>query len=226
MAARVAQELQDEIVGKRWPVGEVLGSESQLMARFGASRSVVREALRILESRLVARPKPGRGGGLVVTAPDSATITDLTRLFVDYRGLEPADLFESWAAIEVYVVDRLARDITAEGIADLRSALEEMRVTPFLKPVSRSVHRELGRLSGNPIVDVMIRVFVELVYAYGAGIEPEQKESLLSQHSALIDALEVGDGEAAAALVREIFQGMQEKDLIRQDGAYPQAAGS
>jgi DNA-binding FadR family transcriptional regulator len=88
LAARVALVLQKEIIEKHWPVGQVLGSEVLLMQRFHVSRSVIREAERILNSLGVAKPKPGPGGGLVVTAPSNTTFFGFAQLLFDYRGFD------------------------------------------------------------------------------------------------------------------------------------------
>src|SRR5258705_2596534 len=52
----IATELQKEIRLGGTPVGELLQTETELMARFGASRQTVREALRIItEQGLIVR---------------------------------------------------------------------------------------------------------------------------------------------------------------------------
>src|SRR5258708_22352594 len=52
----IAAELQKEIRLGSTPVGELLPTETELMARFGASRQTVREALRIItEQGLIVR---------------------------------------------------------------------------------------------------------------------------------------------------------------------------
>jgi GntR family transcriptional regulator len=59
----IASELQKEIRLGTTPVGELLPTETELMARFGASRQTVREALRIItEQGLIVR-RAGLGGG-------------------------------------------------------------------------------------------------------------------------------------------------------------------
>src|SRR2546429_7652756 len=66
----IAAELQKEIRLGATPVGELLPTETELMARFGASRQTVREALRIItEHGLIVR-RAGRGsGGIAAGAP-------------------------------------------------------------------------------------------------------------------------------------------------------------
>src|SRR3954469_4536798 len=65
----IATELQKEIRLGATPVGELLPTETELMARFGASRQTVREALRIItEQGLIVR-RAGLGSVVIATEP-------------------------------------------------------------------------------------------------------------------------------------------------------------
>src|SRR5262249_29752956 len=83
-AELVAREIELEILERGWCVGESLGSEPELLARFGVSRSVFREAVRLLEHDDVARMRQGPGGGLVVTEPDAGTVARAAALLLEY----------------------------------------------------------------------------------------------------------------------------------------------
>ena len=63
LARRAADRIISEVVARGWPVGEVLGSEVELLERYGLSRAVFREAVRIVEHLQVARMRRGPGGG-------------------------------------------------------------------------------------------------------------------------------------------------------------------
>ena len=63
----VAAQLMEEIRSRGWPVGESLGTESDLMARFNVSRATMTEAVRQVERYGAAVMRRGSGGGLVVT---------------------------------------------------------------------------------------------------------------------------------------------------------------
>ena len=69
LAEHVAAQIRGDIIAKGWPVGQVLAAEPELIERYGVSRSVLREAVRIVEYLGVARMRQGPGGGLVVTTP-------------------------------------------------------------------------------------------------------------------------------------------------------------
>ena len=66
----VADRILGDIAEEGWPEGEVVGSEAELLERYGVSRAVFREAVRLLEHLQVARMRRGPGGGLVVLDAD------------------------------------------------------------------------------------------------------------------------------------------------------------
>src|ERR1700704_7218034 len=65
----IASELQKEIRLGVYPIGKLLPTETELMARHSASRQTVREALRIIiEQGLIVR-RAGLGSVVIATAP-------------------------------------------------------------------------------------------------------------------------------------------------------------
>jgi DNA-binding FadR family transcriptional regulator len=99
--------LRDDIVAAGWPVGSVVGSEADLLVRYGISRAVLREAVRLLELHSVARMRRGPGGGLVVGAPDPQASVEAMALYLEYMRVSGADLVTVRDAIELGVVTRV-----------------------------------------------------------------------------------------------------------------------
>src|SRR6478672_8400200 len=60
-AAVVVEELTQQIISGELPVDEVLPTEPALCEQFGFSRTVIREALKLLEERGLVRVEQGRG---------------------------------------------------------------------------------------------------------------------------------------------------------------------
>jgi DNA-binding FadR family transcriptional regulator len=161
---RLARTIEQEIIRRGWPVGEGLGSEAQLMDRYKVGRSVLREAVRILESRWVARPRPGPGGGLVVTAPDPDGVRDATRVFLDFARVQPDHLLETWTALETVAVRELTATVDAAGISRLRALVREDAPPSGIQRPGVAFHLEIARLAGNPAIDLFVRVLVDLVH--------------------------------------------------------------
>ena len=85
----LARRIEDEVIAQGWPVDRWLGSEPELIERYGVSRAAFREAVRLLEHHGVARMRRGPGGGLIVSTPDSSVVTGAAALFLDYQRVQP-----------------------------------------------------------------------------------------------------------------------------------------
>jgi DNA-binding GntR family transcriptional regulator len=65
----IAAELQQEIRLGAYPIGELLPVETELMARFSASRQTVREALRIVTEQGLIIRRAGLGSVVIASEP-------------------------------------------------------------------------------------------------------------------------------------------------------------
>lgn len=90
-AEATARRILRDVVVAGWPVGALLGSEADLMDRYGVSRPVLREAVRLLEHHRIARMRRGPGGGLFVVEPGLGAAAGALALVAGRRGVAPAD---------------------------------------------------------------------------------------------------------------------------------------
>ena len=102
--------LVDRIVSGEHPVGGLIPREPELCAAFGVSRTVIREALKVLEEKGLVRVR--RGFGTVVNDEDEWNLLDLQVLSAVVRHdreLEVlADLIEVRVALETVMAARAA----------------------------------------------------------------------------------------------------------------------
>ncbi len=86
LAAVVVEELAREIIEGNWAEGDVLPREPTMCEEFGFSRTVIREALKLLEERGLVRVEQGRG--TTVQPRDSWNLLDPGRA-PDRAGVRP-----------------------------------------------------------------------------------------------------------------------------------------
>lgn len=202
----LAWTIEREIVRRGWPVGTVLGSEAELLGRYGVSKSALREAVRILESRMVARMKRGRGGGLIVAEPDITTVTDATALFLEYKGVRAAAIFDVRTILELHSTELAARTIDEAGIQLLRDVVrqEEDRAAADMPFHSHDFHIAVASLSGNDVLHLFVTGLTRLTRERAvlpAEVKREAAE-VHRAHAAIADAITRGD----AALARHRMQ--------------------
>src|SRR3954468_1140948 len=109
LAAQVARHIEAEVVRRGWPVGASLGSEPELRARHGVSRSVLREAVRLVEHHQVARMRRGPNGGLFVVAPDAGPAARAMAIYLEYVGTSVEELVQARRLLEPLAAGLAAR---------------------------------------------------------------------------------------------------------------------
>jgi DNA-binding FadR family transcriptional regulator len=216
-AEATARRILSEVTAAGWPVGALLGSEAELIERYQVSRAVLREAVRVLEHHQVARMRRGPGGGLFVTAPDAAAVTDAVALHVDRLGIGPESLFEVRGAVEMAVLDRVmapppkpeggggtpaaARDRLAHALAAERAASHDE-----LEAIGHDLHDALAEVSGNRVLELLTMVLtrltrIHLVAPPGAP-DPPPVQDVFDVHERIVEAIVAGDGDLARHRMR------------------------
>src|SRR3984893_5261106 len=123
LASKVARHIEADIVRRGWTIGESLGSEQALQQRFRVSRSVLREAVRLVEHHQVARMRRGPGGGLLICEPDAAPATHAIIIYLEYLGTTIGDLLDARLLLEPLAASPAAEQIDEAGIDRLRAVL-------------------------------------------------------------------------------------------------------
>ncbi len=87
---RLAYRITAEVRRRALQVGCSIGPEPDLVSRYGVSRAVFREAVRMLEFFGVVEVRRGKDGGLVVAEMDPEGTVVSALLYLDYAGIDPA----------------------------------------------------------------------------------------------------------------------------------------
>ncbi|NEA67207.1 FCD domain-containing protein [Streptomyces sp. SID12488] len=206
LAEVVAARIHDDIAARGWQIGMVLGSEADLLARYGISRAVLREAVRLLEYHSVARMRRGPGGGLVVTAPEPQASIDTMALFLEYQGVTAEDLRIVRNAIELGIIARVtARH--ARGDTEVVERLTKAVRWPTEGPADELrkadlFHSELAALADNPVLSLFLSIITELFRRHASGHDrplpgDTAAEEVQHVHQRILDAIVQGDAGVA-----------------------------
>jgi DNA-binding FadR family transcriptional regulator len=201
----VTRAIAADICADVFPAGAFLPTENDLCERYGVSRTVIRESLKILESKGLVR---GRSRvGTVVCGKDEWNILDQQVLeWIGPRIFE-FDLLncilEARRAIEPVAAELAAERATVQEIADVERAWQEMRdaegdVERFTK-ADVAFHTSLLKASHN-------QVFLQLAGIIQAALEfllhasneaEDTRGEAVDVHLQLVEALRMRDRAAA-----------------------------
>jgi DNA-binding FadR family transcriptional regulator len=207
-ASQVARRIEADIIRLGWPVGQSLGSEQALQQRYQVSRSVLREAVRLVEHHRVARMRRGPNGGLLVCEPDAAPATHAIIIYLEYLGITIDDLLNARLLLEPLAASRAATRIDEAGIDRLRAVLraeQDRRAGPAAP--NDEFHTALAQQSKNPVLQLFIDILIRLTvrYAEDSRLDSvsdavEAVENRCRDHSAIVAAVTSGDAARAMTL--------------------------
>ena len=169
-------------------------TEQALAARFGVSRTPLREALRALATE-----------GLVETAPNrGARVARLTPADVD-------EIFPIMAQLEALAGELAAARLTDLELAELKALHYEMALhhtrgaSRAYLVVNERIHDKILSAAGNATLSTLYRSLAGRVRRarYASPMSEAQWARSLAEHEAILAALEARDGPRLSALLRD-----------------------
>jgi len=212
----VINVLVDGIVSGRYPPGSLLPPEPVLCRSFDVSRSVVREALKMLEEKGLARARQGHG--TTITPPEDWNLLDPIVLEATIRADEAMQVLDELVDVRVALESDMARtaaqSMSDADLAALGALLEELqsRVTDAERypEVDVLYHDLIMRCSGNRLGRSIIRTIHPHARASSRYNPPADEEDLRQAHLghvAIYERLTQRDADGAAAAMQEHIRG-------------------
>jgi len=209
----VASEIGVEIVSGRLPVGGLIQSEPELCIRFGVSRTVVREAVKLLSSKGLLRT--GSGIGTIVLPTTSWNFLD-PAIFAWVQESGNAEmalhhLFAFRVAVEPAAAAEAARNATLEQLYALEAALEIMSgaKTDFAKWLEGDIafHTALYIASNNVFMAPLASLFRQYFHmSFKVSSSNFHHQHCLQEHRDVFEAIRHRDPAAAHAAVRVLLE--------------------
>lgn len=220
-ASEIAVELEGEVLRSGATPGTHIGLRKDLLERFGASPSVVNEALRILRDRGLITVKPGAHGGIFVS--DNAQWIQLSGINMWFRRspLAPLHLYEARIHLEdtltrVALPRRQPDDLRAidHAMASLRASTGHARA---YWTANTRLHLAIGRAANLPLLHEMYQALVVTLTSglMHAEFVPDHEKLLahnLAVHQELVTALH----DRAETALEEILD-LHRHDLVRAE---------
>jgi GntR family transcriptional regulator, transcriptional repressor for pyruvate dehydrogenase complex len=185
-----------------------LGSEDELLARFGISRPTLRQAAKMVANDRLISVRRGSGGGFYATRPDAA---DSVRSLARYLRLKGASLSD------IMVVTRPVSEqaaVLAAGCEDpeLRTQLASFaaRIDANDSPgaivrAETELARILAAMSGNAAIELVMAIGFSFGLEEQGGklyADPQERARARELQRGLVDAVLARDGEVARLMMQ------------------------
>jgi DNA-binding FadR family transcriptional regulator len=205
----IVRTIEDRIHAGALADGQPLPPERDLMEEFGVSRTVAREAVRLLSSRGLVEARPRFRP--VVRKPGFDTAVDaiggiVTHLLDQTDGVK--NLFESRVMIEVSLVRQASVGASKDDISALKAALERngaaINDSDLFYQTDKAFHEVLYQIPQNPVLPAIHK-------AYSTWLAPQwsqmprlaaRNQDNFQAHTTIFEAILMRDPDAAEAAMK------------------------
>ena len=223
LALELVDALAERIRDGRLAAGDKLPTEAAVMAEFGVSRTVVREAISKLQASGLVETRhgvgtfvlglgdAGEGPGFRIAPEQMATLNDVIAVL------------ELRIGVETEAAGLAAQRRTAQNLAVMRAALDEMAAAveggQDAVQADFQFHREVTRATQNShfaeLMDALgLQVIPRVRLEPGQAPTPERQAYLRrvqAEHESIYDALVAQDADAARAAMRTHLANSRER---------------
>lgn len=211
LAQQLVEALMDEIRAGALMPGMKMPSESALMARFGVSRTVVREAVSRLQAAGLVESHQGKGSFVLMVPVENGAGMDLSKVSTTE---DVAELIGFRLGVEVEAAGLAASarsDAEADGIIRAAAAMRSIPgQTSQLLEADFDFHRRVARATGNRFYGDLLDSLGPAIIAYPAHRLPSPDragtigpdETICREHEAIAEAIADGDVDSARAAMR------------------------
>lgn len=218
----VAHNLAQAITQGRYAPGAFLPTEKALATEYGASRNVVREALRLLSARGMIEVLHGKGSR-VLPRHQWQLLDQLVQLVQEDRRV-PQDLLELRRILEVEIAGLAAERATVAHFEAMAITIDQMRAESEQPEVSIEhdiqFHRLLAEAAGNLLLPLVLEPVGQLLRAsrlatiHNLGAINRS----IAAHQEILDRVRTGDVSGAqGAMRRHLLQVEGEIHRIREE---------
>ncbi len=208
----LAREIVDDIESRAQGPGDRLPPEDVMLARYDVARATLREALRFLELQGVIHLAQGRGGGPVITRPQTADFASSMALILQFMDTDLRALLELREAVAPTVAARAAEMATVADLAALEDCLgrlERERDGAEFEETNRRFHDLLGWASGNPTFGLLVSALHLLTrnMSISLGYSAQERDTQLRCLGRVLHAVRMRDAAGARRQMERLIAG-------------------
>lgn len=213
---QVADLIQKKILEDNLELGTNLPSEKEMAGEFQVSRSVIREALRILEISGLVSIKKGPTGGIFVSNVYHEPIKRSLNNLITSGEVTLEHLIEARLLIEPYIARQAVRHVKSKDLKKFRDLFKDSSThlddPVYLKQNNLKFHLLLAKASGNPVLSIMLEsVFELLVEQTQDFVDLSLEKHFFQLHQKIFKVIEEKRPEEAERLIQEDILDVRKK---------------
>jgi GntR family transcriptional repressor for pyruvate dehydrogenase complex len=202
---QIADTLEQAIVHSDDSIKK-LPSEQELSSRFNVSRTVIREALKVLKERGLIQPR--NGDGSYISRPKTDTVSSAVNRLVRMDNISNEDLHGIRIILETAAVRLAAIHAKPEDFEQLEHVLRQMSVHPLTAEkriqADSEFHITIARASGNKLLELFVEVMTMLLreYMIKGFPGPASIKLVINYHKRIFEAIKNRNPEDAEDAMR------------------------
>ena len=213
---RVVREIEELVVTGQLEPDTKLPPEREFAEQLGVSRTVVREAVRILVTKGLLETTHGVGTTVRQISREQV-VGPLNLLLRHHTNGEVSfdHLYQVRSILEVEIAGLAASQATAADIANLKLIIAQMETVQddpdILAIYDADFHSALAKMTYNPLLAILVDSIRDLLQEYIARVTPflDPRQENLPLHQKLLDRIEARDIAGARRAMRENLDQMR-----------------
>jgi GntR family transcriptional repressor for pyruvate dehydrogenase complex len=202
---QVADSLEQAII-RSGPKAEKLPSEQELSKQFNVSRTVTREALKVLKERGLIKSRNGEGS--YITKPNRNTVSSVIKRLIRMDNISDEDLYNMRIILESAGARLAAKNAKPDDIGHLEYTIEQMSAEDPLPTEKRLLldsdyHITIAKASGNKLLSMFVEVMTVLLrdYIIKGLPHPYDLQKTIKEHKKVVEAIKQEDADKAEAAI-------------------------
>ncbi len=208
----LSNHLTDQLIAGSLHPGDKIPSERELSRRFNVSRSIAREALKVLNVVGMIDIIPGKGTFIASGSSDFFITPISWAVYLTDRNT--GDVFFVRTALEESIIESACQRATDEDLDLLRSILEktedalESEDYDMFADLDMEFHLSIASCSHNEVARSLLIVLRKLStsISHKGMVSREQMEQIYKEHTALYKAIRASNVSLARRLLMDHFK--------------------
>lgn len=164
--SRVAAKIREDAV--KLADGELLGSEEELVNRYGVSRPTLRQAASLVVQEQLLAVRRGVGGGYFARAPEAHAVSRMAALYLKFHHADLSEILAAFMPVRVELAHHAANNRAEDARKELQAFLDHEDALPEYQSFREFITEErrfnhlLGELASNKVLALFMEILLDL----------------------------------------------------------------